>query len=318
MMALILMLLFVVSLFVGRYNISISKIMNFKEQSTELVMINVRLWRACGAIFIGGALGLSGAVYQGVFKNPMVSPDILGASTGASFGAAAAILLGGNVLVTQLSAFVFGLLSVMMTLFITNVISKNKGNRVLMMVLTGMVVSTVFSSFVSITKVLADPFDTLPAITFWLMGGLTYITKDDVLALIIPFVAGTILIMLFRWKLNVLSFDDDEAKTMGLNTDKFRRIFILCSTLITSSAVAVGGMIGWVGLIIPHLSRMIAGPDHKKMIPVSLLLGSTFLLLVDDIARSIFAQEIPLGIITSLVGGPFFLYLLFKKNNNWI
>lgn len=316
------------SLMVGRYLIAPSEVIRLiaekitgtarADEITSMVLFEVRLSRIMAAALIGGALAMAGATYQGIFRNPMVSPDILGASAGASFGAALAILLGLSPVVVQVLAFISGIVAVLLTLGVSSRFSQEKGGEILLLVLTGMVVSALFSAFVSITKYVADPYDTLPAITFWLMGGLSYITGSDVLIMLVPFSVGAVPLLLLRWKLNVLSLNEDEARSMGIDTVRLRIIVILCATLMTSSAVAIGGMIGWVGLVVPHLARMVTGPNFKTLLPVSLLMGGLYLLLVDDVARCAFAQEIPLGIITAIAGAPFFLYLIAKGRRGWI
>lgn len=319
----VLLLLLILSMVMGRFSLKPGEILSMifgtmdAQEMSQTVLFKVRLSRVLGAALIGGALSLSGASYQGMFRNPMVSPDILGASAGASFGAALSILLGFDGIVVQLVAFVFGLLAVFGSVIISRVIGGDIGNAVMILVLTGMVISALFSAFVSITKYVADPYDQLPVITFWLMGGLTYITMRDILTMLIPFLIGGIPMLALSWRLNLLSMGDEEADSMGVNSKRLRLIYILGATLLTSSAVAVSGMIGWIGLIIPHLARMFVGVDHKRLLPVSMLLGAIFLLIVDDIARSLFAQEIPLGILTAIVGSPFFLYLLYKGRRGW-
>ncbi|MDP4182795.1 MAG: iron ABC transporter permease [Bacillota bacterium] len=319
---------FLISFTLGRYSISITDILNIFisklfglkttwSDTVETVIFNVRIPRILAAMLIGAALSLSGACYQGLFKNPMVSPDILGASSGAGFGACIAILMSFGLVGIQVSSFLFGLGAVALTFFISSLIGK-KNNAVLVLILTGMVVSTLFSSFISLTKYLADPNSKLPAITFWLMGGLNSTSTKDVLMLLAPITIGTIPLALLRWKINVLSFGDEEAKSLGINTSRLRLIVIICSTLLTAASVSVCGMIGWIGLIIPHLSRMLVGPNYKLLLPASFLVGSAYLVLVDDIARSLFPLEIPLGILTSLIGAPFFIYLLVKGKKGWI
>ena len=319
---------FLVSFTIGRYPVSVQEIMNIffskifglKPSWTptiETVIFNVRMPRIFAALLVGGALSLSGATYQGLFKNPMVSPDILGASAGAGFGAALAILMSFGVIGIQFSSFLFGIGAVIVSLLISTAISKGN-NATLVLVLTGMVISSLFASFISITKYVADPDSKLPAITFWLMGGLSTIRTIDVKVIILPMLIGAIPLMLLRWKLNVLSFGEEEAKALGLDTAVLRVVNIGCSTLLTASAVSICGMVGWIGLIIPHLARMLTGPNYKTLLPASLFLGSTFLLLVDDVARSAFSVEIPLGILTSLFGAPFFLYLLMKGKRGWV
>jgi iron complex transport system permease protein len=319
---------FLVSFTIGRYRIPIAQLMEifigkiFGLQPTwtdtmETVLFHVRVPRILAALMVGAALATSGATYQGIFKNPMVSPDILGASAGAGFGAAIAILMSFGTIGVQISSFLFGIGAVILTYFISTIVGK-KGNVVLVLVLGGMVVSTLFSSFTSITKYVADTDDKLPAITFWLMGGLSATSNQDVLILLIPLCLGIVPIFLLRWRMNVLSFGEEEAQAMGINTKRIRLVLILCSTLLTASAVSVSGMIGWIGLIIPHIARLLVGPNYKNLLPISILTGGIFLLLVDDVARCAFNIEIPLGILTSLIGAPFFLYLLFRGRRAWI
>lgn len=319
---------FFLSFVVGRYEVSLPELIYIFTAklfhlpvtwtpAVETVIFKVRIPRILAAMMIGGALSVAGTSYQGLFKNPMVSPDILGASAGAGFGAALAILLSVDIVGIQLSAFGFGIGAVALTFLISKAIGK-ENSAILVLVLTGMVISTLFSSFISLTKYLADPNSKLPAITFWLMGGLSGIEDKEVKMLILPLVIGVVPLFLLRWKLNVLSLGDEEAQALGLNTAHLRLIIILSATLLTSASVAVCGMIGWIGLVIPHLTRMIVGPNHKVLIPASILVGSTFLLVVDDLARTIFPLEVPLGILTSLIGAPFFIYLLLKGKKGWL
>lgn len=321
-------LAFIISFSVGRYSIPIPTLFNiFYSKLLGLtvnypdtlltVLFKVRIPRILAAMMIGAALSVSGATYQGLFKNPMVSPDILGASAGAGFGAAIAILFSFNLIEVQIFSFIFGLIAVIATYLISSFISSDD-NGVLSLVLTGMVIATLCTSFISLIKYVGDPYNKLPEITFWLMGGLSTITSNNVKFMIIPMVFGLIPVILLRWNLNVLSLGEEEASSLGVNTSKLRIILILCSTLMTAASVSIGGLIGWVGLIIPHLTRMIVGPNYKVLLPASVLVGSTYLLLVDDVARSLFSMEIPLGILTSLIGAPFFIYLLLKGRRGWI
>lgn len=316
-----------ISVMIGRYSISPAALWRLIAagltgqsggSSAETVLWNVRLPRVLAAAMIGGALAVSGAAYQGIFKNPMVSPDILGASAGASFGAALAIMLGVSSILVQCFSFAFGMAAVLLSFALSTYIGRSKGGMVLILVLTGMVTSALFSAFVSIVKYVADPYDTLPAITFWLMGGLTYITAGDILMLLVPLVLGCLPLFMLRWRLNVLSFGDEEAGTLGLNVPLLRGIIIFCATLLTSSSVAVGGMIGWVGLIVPHLARMAAGPNYKIMLPVSFVMGSLFLVIVDDVSRCAFPQELPLGILTAVIGAPFFMFMLSRGRRGFL
>ncbi|WP_096233614.1 iron ABC transporter permease [Thermoanaerobacterium sp. RBIITD] len=327
-LVILLIVVIFVSLTLGRYTIPltqlitmlVSKLLDFPvtwSKTVEIVLFNVRIPRIFAAILVGGALSASGATYQGLFKNPMVSPDILGASAGAGFGAAIAILMSLGPIGIQISAFLFGLGAVATAYTMATIISRNN-SAILVLVLTGMVVSTMFSSFTSMVKYVADPESKLPAITFWLMGGFSSISKNDIVVLLIPIVIGLVPLILLRWRLNVISFGDEEAQAMGIDTKKIRLIFIISSTLMTSASVSVSGMVGWIGLVVPHIARLIVGPNYKTLLPASLLIGSTFLLLVDDIARNICTVEIPLGVLTSLIGAPFFFYLLAKGRRCWV
>ncbi len=324
-MCLLLAVAALVSLSVGRYSIPLSSVFEIllgnypQELESAATVLNVRAARIAAAVIIGAALSASGAAYQGIFRNPVVSPDILGAATGAGFGAALAILLGGSALTVQISAFVFGLAAVSVAYAVSGALTGNSGGGVtITLVLTGMVISSMFSAFISIIKFVGDPYDALPSITFWLMGGLTYVTGDDVLIMLIPFVVSIIPLMLLRWRLNVLSLDDEEAEALGVDVKKTRLAVIVCATLMSSASVAAGGMIGWVGLIVPHIARMLNGPDYTKMLPCSILTGAIFLLIMDDLSRCLFAQEIPLGVLTAIIGAPFFLYLLFKGKRSFM
>jgi iron complex transport system permease protein len=265
---------------------------------------------------IGAALASSGATYQGIFRNPMVSPDILGAAAGAGFGAALAILMSFSVVGIELMSFSFGLLAVLLTTLVSRAIGRGE-NSVMMLVLTGMVIQSLFSAFTSMTKFVADPNNKLPEITFWLMGGLSSVGKKEVWMLFVPFVIGTVPLVLLRWKMNVLAFGEEEAQSLGLNTGRLRVVLILSSTLLTSAAIAVAGMIGWVGLIIPHLVRLMVGPNYRTLLPASIFVGATFMVIVDNVARTVFPLEIPLGILTAIIGAPFFLYLLLKGRAQW-
>lgn len=317
----LLLLLAAVSIMVGRYPIpprDFAALLTGEPaaDSPALILFKVRISRICAALLIGGALAMSGAAYQGMLKNPMVSPDILGASAGAGFGASLGISLGLDGLTVQVLAFLFGMLAVAATFWLSRAIEGMAGGGMMVLVLTGMVLSALFSAFVSIVKYVADPYDVLPQITFWLMGGLSYITAADLLMLAIPFLLGAVPMLFMRWRLNVLSIGDQEASAMGLNVPRLRAWFVLCATLLTSSAVAVGGMIGWVGLIIPHLARMLVGVNNRYLLPASLMLGGGFLLIVDDLARSLLPQEIPLSVITAILGAPVFLHLLFIRQRS--
>ena len=278
----------------------------------ETVLFNVRLPRVLMAALIGAGLSAAGAAYQGIFKNPMVSPDVLGASSGAGFGAALGLFLSFSYQGVSFLAFVLGLSAVGAVCLIS---SRVKYNQTLGLVLAGMMISSLFTAAVSFLKLVADPNNTLPVITYWLMGSLASIRPKD-LAFAAPWIIGGIIpIYLLRWKINVLTLGEEEARCIGVNTSAVRLAVVLCATLITSVAVSVSGLIGWVGLVIPHFARMLVGSDYRKMLPASLLLGASFLLVVDNFARLLATSEIPIGILTAFVGAPFFLWLILREGN---
>ena len=312
---------FFLSITLGRYSISVKEVFRILiaeimgkdigvPEVVETVIFQIRIPRIIVAMIVGSSLSVSGAVYQGMFKNPMVSPDILGTSAGAGFGAALGILLSYSTLGIQLLSFGFGLLAVFLTYSISTKIGRND-SIIFVLILAGILVGTIFQSFISLAKYVADPYDK------WLMGSLANISIRDVYVIIVSFILGMIPLLLIRWHLNTLSFGEEEAKALGIDTTKLRLIVIICSTFLTASSVSVAGMIGWVGLIVPHIARMIVGPDFKVLLPASALIGSTYLLFVDNIARTVATIELPLGILTSLIGAPFFIYLLFKTRKGW-
>lgn len=321
---LILVMVFFISFGIGRYPVSVvqllkvllSKIFPIEKDwadTIDTIVFQVRLPRIIGAILVGASLSLSGAVYQGMFKNPLVSPDILGVSSGAAFGAALAIYLSFDTVGIQITSFIFGLISVGLVYLIS---TRIKEDPIISLVITGVLVGSIFTALTSLIKYLADTDDKLPTITFWLMGSLSSISPRDIKAVVFPTLLGMIPLFIMRWKLNVLSLEEGEAKTLGLNTDRLRIVVIMCSTLMTAASVSISGMIGWIGLVIPHLGRMIVGPDYRILLPTTLLLGSTYLLLIDNIARGLTTVEIPLGILTSLVGAPFFIFLLLTNKRS--
>ena len=277
------------------------------EAAAETVVLNVRLPRVLAAVLIGAALSVAGAAYQGMFRNPMVSPDILGASAGAGFGAATAIYLGFGYAMISATSFVFGLAAVLLAWLVSRV---SRVGEVLAMVLSGMVISSLFSAATSFIKLIADTESVLPAITYWLMGSLSSIRMEDLKYAHIPILAGLILLFLLRWRLNLLTAGDEEARSMGVNTTLLRTLIILSATLVTAASVSISGMIGWVGLVIPHFCRLLLGSNYKRLIPSAMLMGSTFLLVVDNVSRLAASTEIPIGILTSFIGAPVFVLLL--------
>ena len=320
-LAVILVVLAIVSFLVGRYPISPDKVVGilasgvgpvdqFWTDQEAIIFFNVRLPRVLLAMLVGCSLSAAGAAYQGTFQNPLVSPDILGASQGVAFGAAVAILLGFASFGISAMAFIFAIITVLLLVVVAQ---AARGNQVLTVVLAGVMISSLFSAGVSFAKLVADPADQLPAITYWLMGSLTSAKPSDV-TMVLPFMAvGLGTLFALKWRINILTMGDEEAATMGVNTKRLRLIIIIAATLITAASVAVTGMIGWVGLVIPHLSRMLIGSDYRKLMPASMLMGASFLLLVDDVSRLISTSEIPIGILTAFIGAPFFLYLITKQ-----
>ena len=328
LLALLLAAVFFVSFLIGRYPVSAGQTLrllldrfvrgiSFGRCSLDptwsaqeaSAIIQIRLPRICAAALIGAALSAAGASYQAMFRNPMVSPDLLGASTGACFGAALAILLGLGYAVTTASSFLFGLIAVGLT-YLVGRLSRIRSP--LAMVLTGVMVSSLFSAGTSFIKLVADTNEQLPAITYWLMGALTSVRLDDLHFAMVPILLGLIPLFFLRWRLNLLTVSEAEARSMGVNTRLLRFVIIICATLATAASVSISGMIGWVGLVIPHICRLLVGQDTKKLLPASMLLGASFLMLVDDLARCLVTSEIPLGILTAFVGAPMFLYLIIK------
>lgn len=319
---------FVVSLTLGKYPVTLKDIpavfshLVFGTEATyehavETALYKVRLPRLLCCVFAGVALSVSGGAYQGVFRNPMVSPDLLGASSGAAFGACCAILISASTLVMHITAFAFGVGAVALTYVVSSAISR-KTRSTITLVLTGMVVSALFNAGVSITKTLADTDDKLGEITFWLMGSMTHMRPDTILILIIPVLVGVIPLLAFSYRLNLLSFGDEEARTMGVNVKAMRLLFIFCATLATSASVAACGMVGWIGLVIPHFMRLLVGPDYHRLLPATALAGGLFLLLVDNITRIFFQVEVAIGILTAIIGAPVFLVLLVQRRDGWL
>lgn len=270
-------------------------------------VLNIRFPRICAAALIGAALSVAGVSYQGMFRNPMVSPDLLGASTGAGFGATLAILLGFSYFGITLAAFVCGLIAVAAAYVIGR---KGRLRSSLSMVLAGMMISSLFNSGTSYLKLMADTESQLPAITYWLMGALTSVKNRDLQFAALPILLGLIPLLCLRWRMNLLTLSEAEARSMGVDTGRLRLVVVACATLMTAASVSISGMIGWVGLVIPHICRLLFGYDYRKLLPASALLGASFLMIVDDLARLLTTSEIPLGILTSLLGAPLFLYLI--------
>lgn len=278
------------------------------------VVLQIRLPRMAAALLVGGALAVSGAAYQNLFRNPLVSPSILGASWGAAFGAVLGMILHLSWIWVEAAAFVFGLLAV----FCAIAVSTYFGNKsTISLVLAGIVVSAFFQALVSALKYLADPMNTLPEISFWLMGGLSKVKEQDVVWSLLPLLVPMAILYLMRWQINVLSIGEEEAHTLGVNIRRTRLIVLACATLLAAAATSIGGIIQWVGLLIPHMARMLFGANFAAVLPASMLLGGTYLLIMDNISRSIAALEIQVGILTALIGAPFFVFLLARAKRGW-
>lgn len=278
------------------------------------IVLDIRLPRAILGALVGASLAVSGAAFQGVFRNPLVSSSILGVSPGAGFGAALAILIFNNSFMVYIFAFGFGILAVLLSYLIGRSYNTTPA---IMLVLGGTIVSSVFSSLISLVKYMADPAEQLPKITFWLMGSLASASYYDIFLAGIPMLIGMAGLLSIRWRINVLSMGDKEARALGVNTSLLKGVLISCATLATVGAVCVSGIIGWVGLIIPHIGRMLVGNDHRLLIPVTLSIGASYLVIVDTLSRMITGSEIPLGILTAIIGAPFFVYLLKRKVGGW-
>lgn len=319
---LLLALTFLVSLLVGRFFISPEQVFKILlagpfevdgHQAASIVW-KLRLPRAILSALCGAGLAVAGASFQGIFKNPLVSPDILGVTSGAAFGAALGILLSGVNLTASLLAMAFGMISVFLTWTLAGL---RKGGSTLSLVLAGIIISAVFSALTSLIKYVADPYDKLPAITYWLMGSFSNAGYEACLQAGAPIAAGACVLILLRWRINVISLGEEEAAALGLNPARIRLLIIVLCTLIASSSVMIAGVIGWVGLVIPHICRMISGVNHQSLLPMSAVIGAVFLLAVDAVARTATAAEIPIGILTALIGAPFFAFIFKKIGGGW-
>lgn len=304
---------------VGRYSMNpldtvsaiISKVTGAEGNETmESVLFYVRMPRILGALFIGMALSVSGAVYQSAFKNPLVSPDLLGVSSGASTGAALAIILSMSNQGVQAFAFAGGMLAVAMATTLPKML-RNTSN--MMLILSGIIVSGFMTSLLGVIKFFAEEQTELSSIVFWQMGSLSTITYGQLVSVIPIITICLVIILAISWQLNILSFGEQEAKSIGVNVKLLRGIAVVCASLLTACAVSISGTIGWIGLVIPHFGRMIAGSDNTKMLPVTMILGASFLLIIDTFARALTTVEIPLSILSGLVGAPFYAWLLYRQ-----
>jgi len=313
------------ALSVGPYPLRLNDILNAAARlfghedgamaSGEIVFMRVRLPRVAAAVLVGAALAGAGTAYQTLFRNPLVSPDILGVSTGAGLGAVLGILLSLPVAGIQGLAFLLGLATVALVYLIAAALRGH--DRTLVLVLGGVVVGALAGACISLVKILADPYDQLPAITFWLLGSLAGVKLAD-LAIVAPLVLiGLVPLVLLRWRIGVLALGDDEARALGVDVPRLRLLVIGAATLMTASVVAISGVIGWIGLMIPHIARMMVGPNFARLLPAAMLLGASFMLLVDTLARTMARIETPLGILTAVLGAPFFLWLLARGGKTW-
>lgn len=321
----LLILVAVCSLMLGRLNIhpfdvlkilvsSIYPMQHTWPSTLESVLFDVRLPRLFAGILVGAGLSVSGASFQGLFRNPLVSPHILGVSAGAGLGAALAILFFGNIYMVQVLSFLFGLIAVLMTYTLSRVY---RSTPVLMLVLSGIIVGALFSAATSLLKYVADPVNQMPSIVFWMLGSLNNSSNKD-MAIVGPvMLVGITILLLIRWRINLLAMGEEDARALGVNTTQIRAIIIICATVISACAVSIAGIIGWIGLVIPHIGRLLVGPDNKLLLPVVTLVGASYLVAVDTIARTAMESEIPIGILTAMVGAPIFAYLLRKNRAEW-
>jgi len=307
------------ALMIGPYGLSPGEVLAAMtgrgEAQAQIVVWNIRLPRIGAALLVGAALAAAGASYQALFRNPLVSPDILGVSAGAGLGAVAGIFLSLPVAAIQGAAFAGGMAAVGVVTLVAGLVRNT--DRTLTLVLIGVVVGALAGAATSLLKVLADPYDQLPAITFWLLGSLASVTPADIGPALPAVALGLVPLALLRWRINVLSLGDEEARALGVEAGRTRFLVIAAATLITASVTALAGVVGWVGLVIPHIARMLVGPGFGRLLPTSVLIGAGYLLVVDTAARSIAAIEVPLGILTAVIGAPFFVWLLARGRRGW-
>ena len=275
------------------------------------VIFYFRLPRILVAIIVGAGLSVAGGAFQSLFRNPLATPDILGVTSGASFGAVLGLLLGLSMDYISIAGFIFGILSLALVVCIGY--NKNAPYQTTTMILSGIIVGALFQSLIGIIKYIADPQDTLPTITYWLLGSLDVALESYVILNLIGIIFGIVIIFILRWKLNLLMLEDDEAKSLGVNLTLLRAYIIISSTMIVACSISMCGVIGWVGLLVPHIARLLIGNENSKLIPLSMFIGALFLMLIDTLSRTLSSEQIPISILTSLVGAPFFIYILRKN-----
>lgn len=318
----LLLLCVLISVCCGHYSISaraslrilfsaLVKPIDYQNSMDTIIIFGLRLPRILGAILVGSALSLAGATYQSIFQNPLVSPDILGASSGACVGAAFGILMHIPKTAVVLLSFGTGILTVIIAMIIPKLL-KSTSNLIL--VLSGIIAGGIMDSIMGIIKYVADPQSELPQIIYWTMGALDNVTYEELLIALIPVVLCALILYRMVWWIDILSFGETDAKTVGADTKKIKTIAIVSSTLLTAIAVCLCGTIGWLGLVVPHFSRLLVGADNSRVFPTSVLLGSIFLILTDTAARTIAPVEVPLGIITGFIGAPFYAWLLYCQH----
>lgn len=281
----------------------------------ETVLFSIRIPRVATALLVGAALSAAGAVYQGLFRNPLVSPDILGVSTGAGLGAVLGIFLSLPVVAIQGFAFIGGAVTVTLVYLVASAVRNHEPTLVL--VLSGVVLGALASACISLLKILADPYDQLPAITFWLLGSLAGIQAGDLAGAMPAVVIGLVPLVLLRWRMNLMALGDEEAATLGVDPRRLRLLFVAAATLMTASVVAISGVVGWVGLVMPHIARLVVGPNFHRLLPAAMLMGAGYLLIVDTLARTLAETETPLGVLTAFVGAPVFIWLLATGRRSW-
>src|SRR6266849_1350341 len=314
------------ALTVGRYPVGLGELMSVLyakatgqvadvSPAVESVILQVRGPRVMAAMLVGAALAVAGTAFQGLFRNPLVSPDILGASSGAALGAVLGIYLSLGVIGIEGLAFAGGLVAVAAVYVIGSLLHSR--DPILVLVLTGVVVGALLGAGVGLVKYLADPYNQLPAMTFWLLGSLASTTASDLMPLAGPVVIGAAVLVALRWRMNVMSLPEEEARALGVATGPLRIAIVVAATLVTSASVAASGIIGWVGLVVPHLARALVGPDFPRLLPTAALLGGGYLLFIDTLARTAAPVEIPLGILTAVIGTPFFIWLLAGMQRSW-
>lgn len=320
-LVLIVLALSLVAACVGAYPMGLEDVLaaltgaSSPHDQAAIVLFSIRLPRIAAALVLGACLAAAGAVYQQIFRNPLVSPDILGVSAGAGLGAVLGIFMSLPVFGIQVMAFAGGLGAVGLVMLIASLVRRQ--DSVLVLVLSGIVIGALAGSVTSLLKVLADPYDQLPAITFWLLGSLATVNIDDVGAALPVALLALVPLVLLQWKVDILSMGDEEARALGVDVTRVRLTLIVGATLMTASVVSFAGVVGWVGLVIPHFARMLVGPGFVRLLPAAILIGSAFMLLVDTLARTMSVTEVPLGIITSVIGAPIFVVLLARGRRVW-